>query len=147
MKQKDIKTEYRRYKFFDKVPLIPKDEQWLSYFDGKFSNINVDGNEIKEIIEQTLDKNLDDKFDEVNTNLADKFDEVNTKLDDKFDEVNTHIDDAKDHLCCDICCSKNEIKKEINNFQTKFDAINFEDKFSDLNEQAERIIAKLESLS
>ena len=82
----------------------------------------VDENEIKETIEDTL----------------------NGSLDSKFCKVHKHIEEAKDHLCCDICCAKKDIKKHIDE---KFDAANFEEEFSNLNEQAEAIIQKLNSLT
>ena len=28
MRKKDVRQEYRRWKFWDKVPLITKDQQW-----------------------------------------------------------------------------------------------------------------------
>lgn len=118
MKQKDIRTEYRRYKFFDKVPLISCKDQMKEYFDSKFGNISVDTNEVKEVIENTLDKGLDCKLN----------------------KVHKHIEDAKEHLCCDICCSKNDIKKHIDD---KIDPIHFQEQFSNLNEQVDLILQKI----
>lgn len=130
----NIKTNYRGWKFWDKVPLITKDKQWKSYFDEKFDNIKVDVDvdvdfdpeEIKEAVVDTINENLE-----------------NLSLDDKFERVHTHIEESKQHLCCDICCAKNDIKQHIDN---KIDPINFEEKFSNLNEQAELILQKLNSL-
>lgn len=123
MRKRDIRMDYRGWKFRDKVPLIPRDRIWKAYFDAKFGDIDIDidENEIKETIENTL----------------------NNSLDSKLCKVHRHIEEAKDHLCCDICCAKKDIKKHIDN---KFDDINFEEKFSNLNEQAELIIQKLNSL-
>ena len=122
MRKRDIRMDYRGWKFRDKVPLIPRDQQWKMYFDGKFGEIDVDvdidTNEIKETIENTLNEGLDSKLC----------------------KVHKHIEEAKDHLCCDICCAKNDVKKHIDK---KFDDINFEEKFSNLNEQAQLIIEKL----
>lgn len=116
-----LPQDYRGWKFWDKVSLIPKDQQWKYYFDGKFGSIDVDSEEIKETIENTLDCSLDCKFH----------------------RVHEHIEEAKNHLCCDICCSRNDIKKHIDK---KFDDINFEEEFSNLNEQVETIINKLDTL-
>lgn len=116
-----LPQDYRGWKFWDKVSLIPRDQQWKYYFDGKFGSIDVDSEEIKETIENTLDCSLDCKFH----------------------RVHEHIEEAKNHLCCDICCSKNDIKKHIDK---KFDDINFEEEFSNLNEQVETIINKLDTL-
>ena len=38
----DIRMDYRGWKFRDKVPLIPRDQQWKHYFDSKFDAIDVD---------------------------------------------------------------------------------------------------------
>lgn len=123
MRKRDIRMDYRGWKFRDKVPLIPRDQQWKNYFDGKFGDIDIDidSNEIKETIENTL----------------------NSSLDCKFCGVHNHIEEAKEHLCCDICHAKKDIKEHIDN---KFDEINFEEQFSNLNEQAETIIQKLNTL-
>lgn len=115
--------DYRGWKFRDKVPLIPRDQIWKAYFDAKFGGINVDidENEIKETIENTL----------------------NSGLDCKLCKVHKHIEEAKEHLCCDICHAKKDIKQHIDE---KFEEINFEEQFSNLNEQAETIIQKLNNL-
>lgn len=130
--------DYRGWKFRDKVPLIPRDQQWKHYFDSKFDAIDVDVTvdiDTDEIINAIGDK-IDETFD--------GFDDIlNTTLDTKLVDVHKHIEDAKSHLCCDICCAKNDIKTHIDN---KFNAVNFEEQFSNLNEQAERIIQKLDSL-
>lgn len=118
MDKTDIKTEYRGWRYLDKTPLIPRDVQWKYYFDEKFGSINVDTDEIKETIETSLDEGLDGK-------LA---------------KVHKHIEDAKEHLCCDICCSKNDIKRHIDD---KIDPIHFEEQFSNLNEQVNEILNKL----
>ena len=118
----NIRQDYRGWKFWDKVPLIPRDQQWKAYFESKFGGIDVDVdidmNEIKETIEDTL----------------------NSSLDCKLCNVHKHIEEAKQHLCCDVCCAKNDIKQHIDN---KFDEANFEEQFSNLNEQIETIIQKL----
>ncbi len=122
MRKRDIRMDYRGWKFRDKVALIPKDQQWKTYFNGKFSQIDVDidTEEIKETIENT----------------------INEGLDEKLCEVHQHIENSKDHLCCDICCAKNEVKKHIDR---KFEEANLEENFSNLNEQAQTIIQKLDT--
>ena len=126
MAKKDIKTDYRRDKFFDNVPLISCKDQMISYLEGKFGSIDIDidSDEIKETIVNTIDSTL------------------NSILDSKLDKVHKHIDDAKEHLCCDVYCAKNDIKKHIDN---KIDTINFEEQFSNLNEQVTEILNRLDN--
>ena len=130
MRKKDIKTDYRCYKFFDKVPLISCKDQMKSYFDNKFGaiDIDIDTEEIKETIVNTIDSSLNSTLD--------------STLDSKLNKVHKHIEDAKEHLCCDVYCAKNDIKKHIDN---KIDTINFEEQFSNLNEQVTEILSRLDN--
>ncbi len=124
MAERDIKGEYRGWRYQDDIPLITKDKQWADYFDAKFAGIDIDvdidTDEIKEVIEDTINENFEGKFD----------------------GIYERIDHAENHLCCDICCAKNKIIKHIDD---KIDPINFEEKFSNLNEQVEEILQKLNS--
>ena len=130
MRKKDIKTDYRRDEFFDKVPLISCKDQMKLYLDNKFGaiDIDIDTEEIKETIVNTIDSTLDST--------------LNSTLDNKLNKVHHHIEDAKEHLCCDVFCAKNDIKKHIDN---KIDTINFEEQFSNLNEQVTEILNKLDN--
>lgn len=130
MRKKDIKTDYRCYKFFDKVPLISCKDQMKSYFDNKFGaiDIDIDTEEIKETIVNTIDSSLNSTLD--------------STLDSKLNKVHKHIEDAKEHLCCDVFCAKNDIKKHIDK---KIDPINFEEQFSNLNEQVTEILSRLDN--
>ena len=130
MRKKDIKTDYRCYKFFDKVPLISCKDQMKSYFDNKFGaiDIDIDTEEIKETIVNTIDSSLNSTLD--------------STLDSKLNKVHKHIEDAKEHLCCDVYCAKNDIKKHIDK---KIDPINFEEQFSNLNEQVTEILSRLDN--
>ena len=130
MRKKDIKTDYRCYKFFDKVPLISCKEQMKSYIDNKFGaiDIDIDSEEIKETIVNTIDSSLNSTLD--------------STLDSKLNKVHKHIEDAKEHLCCDVFCAKNDIKKHIDK---KIDPINFEEQFSNLNEQVTEILSRLDN--
>ena len=130
MRKKDIKTDYRCYKFFDKVPLISCKDQMISYLEGKFGSIDIDidSDEIKETIVNTIDSSLNSTLD--------------STLDSKLNKVHKHIEDAKEHLCCDVFCAKNDIKKHIDK---KIDPINFEEQFSNLNEQVTEILNRLDN--
>lgn len=122
MRKKDIRTDYRRDKFCDNVPLISCKDQMKLYFDNKFGaiDIDIDSEEIKETIVNTIDSSLDSKLN----------------------KVHKHIEDAKEHLCCDVYCAKNDIKNHIDH---KIDTINFEEQFSNLNEQVTEILNKLDN--
>ena len=130
MAKKDIKTDYRCDKFCDKVPLISCKDQMISYLEGKFGSIDIDidSDEIKETIVNTIDSSLNSTLD--------------STLDSKLNKVHKHIEDAKEHLCCDVFCAKNDIKKHIDK---KIDPINFEEQFSNLNEQVTEILNKLDN--
>ena len=130
MRKKDIKTDYRCDKFCDKVPLISCKDQMKLYLDNKFGaiDIDIDTEEIKETIVNTIDSTLDST--------------LNSTLDNKLNKVHQHIEDAKEHLCCDVFCAKNDIKKHIDK---KIDPINFEEQFSNLNEQVTEILSRLDN--
>ena len=59
-----------------------------------------------------------------------------------MNKVHKHIEDAKEHLCCDVYCAKNDIKNHIDH---KIDTINFEEQFSNLNEQVTEILNRLDN--
>ena len=130
MRKKDIKTDYRCDKFCDKVPLISCKDQMKLYFDNKFGaiDIDIDSEEIKETIVNTINSSIDSSLD--------------SSLDSKLNKVHKHIEDAKEHLCCDVFCAKNDIKKHIDK---KIDPINFEEQFSNLNEQVTEILSRLDN--
>lgn len=164
MRKKDIRTDYSRYRFFDRVPLISCKDQAKSYFDSKFGAIDIDTDEIKQTIINTIDDSLDNKLSEIHTHIDITKDDISNEIISSEEKIDTHIDevkdnisneisssekkiqnyieDAKDHLCCDICCAKNEIKKHIDD---KIDPIKFEEQFLNLNEQVAEILNKLDN--
>lgn len=136
--KRDIKSDYRGWRFWDKVRLIPREEQWKNYFDSKFDNIEVDvhcdcdcgpefdPNEIIEPIENKIDTSVETLENDLNEKLC---------------KVHKHIEDAEQHLCCDICCAKNDIKNHIDE---KIEPImEFETNFSDLNAQVQEILNRI----
>lgn len=134
--------DYRRYCFFDRVPLISCKDQIRSYLENKFASINIDTDEIKDVIETTIENIMEtdfgNNFQEVHRHIDEAKDDVNSN----FQSLNDHIEEAKDHLCCDICCAKNDIKRYIDD---KIDPINFQEQFSNLNEQVVRILNKIDN--
>ena len=152
MKKRDIKMDYRGWLFRDKVPLITKDKMWKKYFDTKFGDIDIDVDsmteEIKDTVETTIENGLNNGLDTMTEQVKETVEttienSLNTGFESKLCGVHKHIEDAKNHICCDICHAKKDIKQHVNN---KFEAINFEEQFSNLNEQAEIIINKLNEL-
>ena len=110
------------------------------YFDSKFGaiggDVDIDTEEIKETIVNTIDSSLDSTL---NSTLDST---LNSTLDNKLNKVHKHIEDAKEHLCCDVYCAKNDIKNHIDH---KIDTINFEEQFSNLNEQVTEILNRLDN--
>lgn len=136
MRKRDIKMDYRGWLFRDKVGLIPRDRLWKDYFEKKFSEIDIDVDFDTDQIQQMIDNAINSIEDNFGTVIEDK-------LHSHLCHVHKHIEEAKDHLCCDICCAKKDIKDHVD---CLFDSINFEEQFSNLNEQAQRIIQKLDNL-
>ena len=119
---RDMGIIHRVYNYDDDVPLISRFDMLLAKVGCKCGDAGagkgVDIKEIKTTIKEALNENLDEKFK----------------------EVHTHLDKAKEHICCDICCATSNTNKHIDR---KFKEANFEEKFSDLNEQVKEIINKL----
>lgn len=146
---KDIGTEYRKYKFFDKVPLISKDKQWKEYIDEKVNGIDitVDNDGIANAISNNVSskfegvsQKIDDAKESIVTNVAANSKEVSENIQKARESIEYVINTAKDDINCNICCSKKEIKKHIDN---KIDPIKFEEKFSNLNDQVASILSKI----
>ena len=138
-----IRRDLRRWGFCDRVKLIPKDVQWKNYFDDKFDNIevNVDTEDLKHDIEETIQASVTEAVgSSVETAVENA---VENNIDPKLCKIHKHIEDAKDHLCCDICCSKNEIIRHIDE---KPDPVDFVEEFSNLNEQVAQINRKLDEM-
>lgn len=145
MKKGDIRIKYRTYGYRGNVPFIPFkqqfDQKWTAYFEGKFNHVddrfdNVD-NKIDNI---DVDVNVDVDTEGIRQTIVETLAGQLEGLNEKFCEIHTHINEAKCHLCCDICCAKKEINKHIDD---KFEAVNFERKFSDLNDQVTEILSRL----
>jgi outer membrane protein assembly factor BamA len=167
----DRKDDYRRYSFYDDTNLIPRELQWKYYFDSKFADIDIDTEEIKETVEVTINEGLDNKFPEIHehidsakeeiaedistseTNIISKIDEIKIDVPEIIENItevineaktniNENIEDAEHTISCQICCAKNEIIEHIDN---KFEEANFEENFSNLNEQVTEILNKLDN--
>lgn len=143
----NISSEYRKYKFCDIVPLIPKENQWKEYLDSKFDNIdidvNIDTDGMTEKIENTINSNTENitkRIDEAKEEVKEVVNDQTNVINKAKESVEYKIDTAKDDINCNICCTSKEIKKHIDD---KIDPIKFEEKFSNLNEQVSEILNKL----
>lgn len=150
MKLRDIREYYPSWNFCDKVPLVNKDEQWVSYFEEKFGNIDVDidYDKFKEIVDTSVSENIQEVDEHIDNSKEEIIEKINTTSEDVKESLNTNIDSVKEQvsetekeLACKICCAKNDINKHIDE---KIDPIQFEEKFSNLNEQVGEILKKLQ---
>ena len=132
MTKRDIKSDYRGWRFRDKVPLIPREQQWFSYFNSKFDDIDIDVD---------VDIDTDDLKQYFKTTIEEDLSSVHEHIDNAECHINTHIDEAKCHLCCKINDAKNNINHHIDE---KIEPIlHFEENFSNLNEQVQQILGRL----
>ena len=128
-----MKQDYKRYNYRDNVGLVTGLEQFEDYLNGKLSNITVD----TDIIEESVKKGMDDSI---------------SKIEDGLDKVNENIENAKNeiienenchHPCICNLATKQDIQcavRTINNHtDEKFDSIDFQKQFSDLNEQIKEL--------
>lgn len=141
MRKRDIRINYRTYGYRSNAPLVSLQDQWIAYFNKKFDGIDVNVEFDTDGIIEAVDNSKNEIIEVINNTETNIENNITGTLEDKFNEVNEHIESAKSHLCCDICRAKKDIKKHIDD---KFAAANFEQHFSDLNEQVAEILNKLE---
>lgn len=130
-----MKTDdYKRYGYDTDVGLIGRTEQLIDHIDSKLDNININTDDIK----NTIKESVDDSMQTVNCNIK---------------HVNYHIENAKNEIINNITCgstctcnlaTKDDIDKAVcninNHVDEKFNEIDFLKQFSDLNEQIKEAI-------
>lgn len=118
---------YRPYEYDYDSAYVGRTGVIENYLDKKFSNISIDKNEIKETIESSVHDSL-------------------SNIDCKFCSVHNHIEKAKDEIissetggCTCNLATKEDIANAVAQINThtdeKFDEIDFDRQFSDLNQQ------------
>lgn len=123
------KQNYKRYDYNSDVGIVTRDEQIKEYLDKKFSSIDVDVNVDMSGVEEKIEK-----------------------LEHGLGKTNCHIECAKNEIinnssCCSPCqtntITKDDITNAINEINShtddKFNEIDFEKQFSDLNEQIKNL--------
>lgn len=118
---------YRPYEYDSDVPYVGRNTVIENYLDKKLSNISIDENEVRHVIESSVHQSLGD-------------------IDCKFCSVHNHIDRAKNEIiehegvgCTCHLATKEDIANAVNQINThtdeKFDEIDFLTHFEDLNQQ------------
>ena len=151
MYQMDNTNDLRRYDYGDYTPLTSRCEQIKEYLDEKLNGI--DSEHISTTIRDSVNENMDDikqKICHTDCHIENAKDEIIDDVKHKICHTNCHIENAKDEIIEKIeqgksqCAifhaeTKEAIADAIDNINRytddKFDKIDFETKFSDLNKQ------------
>ena len=147
----DNTNDLRRYDYGDYTPLTSRCEQIKEYLDEKLNGI--DSEHISTTIRDSVNENMDDikqKICHTNCHIENAKDEIIDDIKHKICHTNCHIENAKDEIIEKVeqgksqCAifhaeTKEAIADAIDNINRytddKFDKIDFETKFSDLNKQ------------
>ena len=151
MYQMDNTNDLRRYDYGDYTPLTSRCEQIKEYLDEKLNGI--DSEHISTTIRDSVNENMDDikqKICHTDCHIENAKDEIIDDIKHKICHTNCHIENAKDEIIEKVeqgksqCAifhaeTKEAIADAIDNINRytddKFDKIDFETKFSDLNKQ------------
>lgn len=147
----DNTNDLRRYDYGDYTPLTSRCEQIKEYLDEKLNGI--DSEHISTTIRDSVNENMDDikqKICHTDCHIENAKDEIINDVKHKICHTNCHIENAKDEIIEKVeqgksqCAifhaeTKEVIADAIDNINRytddKFDKIDFETKFSDLNKQ------------
>lgn len=151
----DNTNDLRRYDYGDYTPLTSRCEQIKEYLDEKLDG--MDSEHISTTIRDSVNENMDDikqKICHTNCHIEDAKNEIIDDIKHKICHTNCHIENAKNEIIEKVeqgksqCAAfhtetKEAIADAIDNINrhtdNKFDEIDFETKFSDLNEQIKNI--------
>ena len=151
MYQMDNTNDLRRYDYGDYTPLTSRCEQIKEYLDEKLDG--MDSEHISTTIRDSINENMDDikqKICHTNCHIENAKNEIIDDIKHKICHTNCHIENAKNEIIEKVeqgksqCAAfhtetKEAIADAIDNINrhtdNKFDEIDFETKFSDLNEQ------------
>lgn len=147
----DNTNDLRRYDYGDYTPLTSRCEQIKEYLDEKLDG--MDSEHISTTIRDSVNENMDDikqKICHTNCHIENAKNEIIDDIKHKICHTNCHIENAKNEIIEKVeqgksqCAAfhtetKEAIADAIDNINrhtdNKFDEIDFETKFSDLNEQ------------
>ena len=151
----DNTNDLRRYDYGNYTPLTSRCEQIKEYLDEKLNGI--DSEHISTTIRDSVNENMDDikqKICHTNCHIENAKNEIIDDIKHKICHTNCHIENAKNEIIEKVeqgksqCAAfhtetKEAIADAIDNINrhtdNKFDEIDFETKFSDLNEQIKNI--------
>ena len=151
MYQMDNTNDLRRYDYGDYTPLTSRCEQIKEYLDEKLDG--MDSEHISTTIRDSVNENMDDikqKICHTDCHIENAKNEIIDDIKHKICHTNCHIENAKNEIIEKVeqgksqCAAfhtetKEAIADAIDNINrhtdNKFDEIDFETKFSDLNEQ------------
>ena len=151
MYQMDNTNDLRRYDYGDYTPLTSRCEQIKEYLDEKLDG--MDSEHISTTIRDSVNENMDDIKQEIchtDSHFENAKNEIIDDIKHKICHTNCHIENAKNEIIEKVeqgksqCAAfhtetKEAIADAIDNINrhtdNKFDEIDFETKFSDLNEQ------------
>ena len=155
MYQMDNTNDLRRYDYGDYTPLTSRCEQIKEYLDEKLDG--MDSEHISTTIRDSVNENMDDikqKICHTDCHIENAKDEIINDVKHKICHTNCHIENAKNEIIEKVeqgksqCAAfhtetKEAIADAIDNINrhtdNKFDEIDFETKFSNLNEQIKNI--------
>ena len=155
MYQMDNTNDLRRYDYGDYTPLTSRCEQIKEYLDEKLDG--MDSEHISTTIRDSVNENMDDikqKICHTNCHIENAKNEIIDDIKHKICHTNCHIENAKNEIIEKVeqgksqCAAfhtetKEAIADAIDNINrhtdNKFDEIDFETKFSNLNEQIKNI--------
>ena len=129
MYQMDNTNDLRRYDYGDYTPLTSRCEQIKEYLDEKLDG--MDSEHISTTIRDSVNENMDD----IRCRLC----HTNCHIENAKNEIIEKVEQGKNQCAAFHTETKEAIADAIDNINrhtdNKFDEIDFETKFSDLNEQ------------
>ena len=129
MYQMDNTNDLRRYDYGDYTPLTSRCEQIKEYLDEKLDG--MDSEHISTTIRDSVNENMDD----IRCRLC----HTNCHIENAKNEIIEKVEQGKSQCAAFHTETKEAIADAIDNINrhtdNKFDEIDFETKFSDLNEQ------------
>ena len=146
---------YKIYDYNEENTLITRTDQIKEYLDERLKHIDIDIDEdeitesIKETIEQvidetlkeTIEENIKETIEESLSNVDVHFNQINQQITNMANEIIENIEEQKDIL--DNVATKEDVVEATNKINTHttnvFNEIDFNTKFSDLNEQIKNI--------